>query len=68
MPFVDILPADGCMAETRPMRRSLVCVECEREADEDAVGWRGYLVDSDEGEDEVVFFCPLCAAREFSAK
>jgi hypothetical protein len=44
----------------------LVCVECRRPADAQARGWQGHLVEADDDEgDEVVFFCPLCAAREF---
>jgi hypothetical protein len=47
----------------------LVCCECERYSAGCATGWRGYLVDLDEdGEDEVVFFCPDCAAREFGPR
>jgi hypothetical protein len=30
----------------------LSCAECEREADETAVGRRGYLVDADDEQDE----------------
>jgi len=48
------------------VRQSLICAECEREADENAIGWRGYLVDADDDEDEVLFFCAMCVAREFS--
>ena len=50
------------------MRQALICAECEREADETAAGWRGYHVDADddEDEDEILFFCPSCVAREFS--
>ena len=45
----------------------LVCVECRRRADAQARGWQAHLVESDdnEDEDEVVFFCPACAVREF---
>jgi len=45
----------------------LACSECGRRADTDARGWQGHLVEADEDDDteEVVFFCPLCAAREF---
>ena len=60
---------------TSPTRRiivsvppaELVCVECRRRADSQARGWQAHLVESDdnEDEDEVVFFCPACAAREF---
>jgi len=44
----------------------LVCEECRARSDARALGWRGYLVDrDDDGEDEVVFYCPRCAGREF---
>jgi hypothetical protein len=45
----------------------LVCVECRRRADPQARGWQAHLVesDADDDEDELVFFCPACAAREF---
>jgi hypothetical protein len=44
----------------------LVCCECERRLAETATGWQGYLADlDDDGLDEVAFFCPGCAAREF---
>jgi hypothetical protein len=44
----------------------VVCCECDRRSTGRASGWRGYLVDlDDDGRDEVVFFCPACAAREF---
>ena len=47
---------------------ALRCAECGRHAEPDAAGWRGYRADDprDEGaEPELVFFCPVCAAREF---
>jgi hypothetical protein len=44
----------------------LVCCECQQRSAGTATGWQGYLVDlDDDGQDEVVFFCPGCAAREF---
>jgi hypothetical protein len=44
----------------------LVCEECRARSDASAVGWRGYLVDlDDDGEDEIAFYCPRCAVREF---
>ncbi|MFL5958691.1 MAG: hypothetical protein ACJ75G_00285 [Gaiellaceae bacterium] len=49
------------------MSAELVCCECERRSGGSASGWQGYLVDlDDDGRDEVVFFCPDCAAREFA--
>ena len=58
------------MNKSADVRRSLICAECEREADENAIGWHGYLVaaddDDDEDEDGVLFFCATCVAREFS--
>jgi hypothetical protein len=45
----------------------LVCCECQRRPVGSANAWQSYLVDldDDDGQDEVVFFCPGCAAREF---
>jgi hypothetical protein len=44
----------------------LVCEECERRSTAEAQGWQGHLVDlDDDGQDDVVFYCPGCAAREF---
>jgi hypothetical protein len=49
-----------------PTTVALICAECGRTEDNDARGWRGYLVDlDDDGADEVIVFCPCCAAREF---
>jgi hypothetical protein len=44
-----------------------VCVECRRRPEAEARGWQAHLVprDDDEEEDEIVFFCPACAEREF---
>jgi hypothetical protein len=43
------------------------CEECKRGAEGAARGWMAYLCDlDDDGEDEVVFYCPACAAREFA--
>ena len=48
---------------------NLVCCDCERRAGGTAAGWQGYLVDlDDDGRDEVAFFCPACAAREFGTR
>jgi hypothetical protein len=48
---------------------TLTCIECKTPPVEQATGWVGYLVDLDEdGEDEVVFYCPRCAQREFSQR
>ena len=45
---------------------ALICAECGQPDDNDGRGWRGYLVDlDDDGADEVIFFCPRCATREF---
>jgi hypothetical protein len=45
---------------------ALICAECGRTDDDHARGWCGYLVDvDDDGADDVIFFCPHCAAREF---
>ena len=66
--LVDILLTSRRVDESADVRQSLICAECEREADENAIGWRGYLVaaDDDEDEDGVLFFCAMCVAREFS--
>lgn len=50
------------------MANTLVCCECKRRSVCNAVGWQGHVVDlDDDGRDEVVLFCPGCAAREFAA-
>jgi hypothetical protein len=48
------------------MTGSLVCAECECDADDKARGWVAYLVDLDDDDDEpkVITFCPTCAASE----
>jgi len=38
----------------------LVCVECGRESEGDARGWRAFLTD-----DEAKVFCPECVGEEF---
>jgi len=45
------------------------CVECGAVADADAFRWRAYRVDADtaSGDDELVFYCPECAGREFDS-
>jgi hypothetical protein len=55
----------GMIVPVLPAR--LVCSECRRPADPEARGWQAHLVarDDNEEEDEVVFFCPECATREF---
>lgn len=48
---------------------NLVCCECERRAVGTVAGWKGHLVDlDDDGRDEVAFFCPACAVREFGTR
>jgi hypothetical protein len=42
-------------------KRHLVCAECEAESDDAARGWRALQSE----ENEVVTYCPKCAAREF---
>ena len=47
----------------------LVCIEYALPANEQAPGWEGHLVDlDDDGEDEVAFYCPDCAGREFGER
>ena len=42
------------------------CEECGQAATGRAAGWEALLVDlDDDGQDEVVFYCPVCAEREF---
>jgi hypothetical protein len=53
-----------CVAEPKKRvvsERPLICAECGAESEAGTVGWRAYLGD----EDEVLTFCPECAAREF---
>jgi hypothetical protein len=48
------------------MLTTIICAECGRKDDGRARGWRGCLVDLDaDGGDEILFFCPRCATREF---
>lgn len=48
----------------------LFCDECGCESDERAVGWRGYLLESedDEAGPKVCFFCRGCAVAEFGGR
>jgi hypothetical protein len=47
-------------------RGKLDCVECGASSNASARGGQEHLVDlDDDGEDEVVFYCPRCADREF---
>ena len=49
------------MAEDR-----LICVECEANPDRSAEGWEAHLLSADDDvPDEVLFYCPRCAQREF---
>ena len=42
------------------------CQECGVEAEQDAQGWEAHLADlDDDGQDEVVLYCPVCAEYEF---
>ena len=51
-----------------PPVETLVCVACDRPADASARGWQAHLADlDDDGQDEIVLFCPACADREFGA-
>jgi hypothetical protein len=45
----------------------LRCVECEAASDDDAEGWRAYVVYvEDDGEPpEIAIYCPACARLEF---
>jgi predicted RNA-binding Zn-ribbon protein involved in translation (DUF1610 family) len=56
-------------SQTSRVVNAPVCEECGRAIAKGQRGWLGYLVDlDDDGEDEVLFFCPRCAEREFGAK
>jgi hypothetical protein len=45
----------------------LVCEECRRVSVSGERGWQAYRADlDDDGHDELVFYCPVCAAREFA--
>lgn len=47
---------------------TLVCTECYSVADGNR-GWEAHLADvNDDGADELVFFCPTCAKREFGTE
>lgn len=41
------------------------CAECGREEDGSEERWKAYLVDSDDGGEEVLIFCAPCSFREF---
>jgi hypothetical protein len=46
-----------------------ICEECGCVNTDGERGWQAHVVDlDDDGEDEVVLFCPRCAEREFGAK
>jgi hypothetical protein len=47
----------------REEKRLLVCAECGRSANEQALGWKAYRTDDEPP--QVDTFCPACAAREF---
>jgi len=55
--------------ELSRVRWILVCAECGLESAGVARGWRAYLCDlDDDGQDEVLCFCPACAEREAGAR
>lgn len=43
------------------LQTKLVCVECRKEAEGHARGWRMYLT----VDDETVPYCPECSRKEF---
>jgi hypothetical protein len=54
------------MTTMRDVSTELICSECASFAAGQAHGWQAHLVDLDEdGEDEIAFFCPSCAACDF---
>jgi Zn finger protein HypA/HybF involved in hydrogenase expression len=42
----------------------IVCEECRRPWPDEERGWQGHVVDLD----EIAFYCPECAEREFGAE
>jgi len=45
---------------------ALTCQECEQRAEGTGRGWEAYLYDvDDDGNDEILVYCPVCAAHEF---
>jgi hypothetical protein len=54
------------MPESHPVRAwaGVRCQECGRE-DGSEERWKAYLVDSDDGGEEVVISCGPCSLREF---
>ena len=60
--------ATRARAEREQAEHLLVCAECATEAPPGAFGWLACLGVGDEDAEEieeVVVFCPECAAREF---
>lgn len=46
---------------------TLYCNECGCASAKGASSWRAELVDvNEDGQDEILFFCPVCALREFA--
>jgi hypothetical protein len=60
-------PTAALVVEASENRSMLVCAECGRTDDGEAIGWRGYPEDLPDGDERpsLAFFCPSCAAREF---
>jgi len=45
---------------------TLVCVECSERAVPKAYGWEAHRCDlDDDGQDDILVYCPVCAVREF---
>jgi hypothetical protein len=45
---------------------AIVCLECEEHTNDEARGWEAHRYDvDDDGADEILFYCPACAVREF---
>jgi len=54
--------------ELSRVRYVLECGECGETAVGSARGWRAYLCDvDDDGENEVLCYCPRCAEQEFGS-
>jgi ribosomal protein L44E len=43
----------------------LECVECGKQSERSARGWRGFLTDGEFEPQEVGTYCPHCARKEF---
>ena len=58
-------PASGLLSTAVELR----CIECNSFASSSALGWRAYVVEDPEGDDdpEVAIYCPTCAQEQFGS-